>query len=137
MLTATLRAELANIRIAANLARSSAEVFANTHGFTGNIAEFAHAFELSVSEAFTNAVRYGDPSNADAVVHISIESGPGSITITVKDNNPPFDPAPPTPEIQGYPEGGFGLFIIGKLMDEVKCEHEGGGNTLAMTKHIG
>jgi len=137
ILSATLRAEVANSRIASNIARSTAEVFAEKQGFSGNIAEFGHAFELSISEAFTNSVRHGNPSSDDAVVTLAFESATDALTVRVGDKNTPFNSQPPCPEITKYPESGFGLFIIGKLMDKVTCERDGMSNILTMTKRIG
>ncbi|QEQ57659.1 ATP-binding protein [Chlorobium phaeovibrioides] len=136
ILSATLKAELKNSRIAANIARSTAEVFAEERHFSGNVQEFGHTFELAVSEAFTNSVNYRDPSIKDITVTIGFEEESNALTASVTDMNAPFNIHPPEPEITEYPEGGFGLLIIWKLMDEVSCSREGQSNVLSMKKFI-
>ena len=134
ILSVDLRADLANTGIAANMARTAAEIFAKEHGVSGNIAEFGHAFELSMSEAFNNSVKYGDYGTDDRVVSIELETEADRLIAKVTDGNHSFNPHPPAPDIQSYPDGGFGLIIIGKLMDVVTYERNAGMNILSMTK---
>jgi serine/threonine-protein kinase RsbW len=42
----------------------------------------------------------------------------------------------PEPDLDEHPEGGYGLYIIRKIMDEVAYSGDGTVNTLAMKKHF-
>ena len=65
----TLPAEILYVRFASITAWMLAEIFAESLNAKESAAEFCHAFELSVSEAFTNAVRYAEPPEAEKKNH--------------------------------------------------------------------
>jgi anti-sigma regulatory factor (Ser/Thr protein kinase) len=132
----TLQADLAYTRIVSSLAGQVAESFASNAGMTGNIQEFCHAFELSASESFTNSVRYGDPSDTERKITVDFSTVGDSLTVMVTDTNPGFEPHPPAPDIASYPEKGYGLFIIARMMDEVSYSRVEGKNTLSMSKQV-
>ena len=54
----TLPAEIRFIRLASLTALKVAEIFSDSLNTKQSDEDFCHAFELSVSEAFTNSVRY-------------------------------------------------------------------------------
>lgn len=132
VISITLNADIAYTRIASQVACATAEVYANEAGITGNIAEFCHAFELSVSESFTNSVRHADTEPGD--ISIEFYTDPNGLTAMVSDSNPEFDPVTPLPDVTLYPEGGYGLFIIHKLMDSISYSRQKNRNILTMTK---
>ncbi len=129
----TLNADIVYTRIASQVAGAAAEVYANEVGITGNIAEFCHAFELSVSESFTNSVRHAN-HQADGDVTINFFTDAKGLTAVVSDTNPEFNPVTPPPDVTLYPEGGYGLFIIHKLMDAISYSRKNDRNILTMTK---
>ena len=128
--TLTLQADLRYLRIASIMAGNVAEIFADV----ANFAEFCHAYELSVSEAFTNSVRYAEPSQKEKQVKICFWSDNGTLTVNIIDKNPQFNPITEAPDINSYPEGGYGLFLIHRLMDKVAYTREDDSNILTMTK---
>jgi serine/threonine-protein kinase RsbW len=132
----TLQAELAYTRIVSSLAGQVAGIFASDTGATGNIPEFCHAFELSASESFTNSVRYGDPSDAERKITVEFSTAGDCLTVIVTDTNAGFEPRPPAPDISSYPEKGYGLFIIARMMDDVSYSRVEGKNILSMSKQV-
>ena len=77
--TLTLQADLRYLRIVSIMAGNVAEIFADG----ANVAEFCHAYELSVSEAFTNSVRYAEPSQKEKQVKICFWSDNGTLTVKI------------------------------------------------------
>ena len=136
ILTLTLQGDLIYVKLVSVIARNIAEIFAHETRATSNISEFAHAFELSISESFTNSVRYADPSNKVKEVTVTFTTNKQELTATVIDSNPQFNPQTHSPVISSYPEGGYGLFLINHLMDKVSYSRSNGKNTLLMTKQV-
>ena len=130
----TLPAEIRYVRLASLTAWKVAELFADTLNAKESAAEFSHAFELSISEAFTNAVRYAEPPAEEKKVTISFSSDTTKLTACVIDTNPPFSIETLEPEISSYPEKGFGLLLIRRFMDSVSYKREKGSNLISMTK---
>ncbi len=136
ILTLTLQGDLIYVKVVSIIAGNIAEIFAHEAQATSNIAEFAHAFELSISESFTNSVRYADPSSKAKEVAITFTTNKHELTATVIDSNAQFNPQTQPPVISSYPEGGYGLFLINHLMDKVSYSRSKGKNTLLMTKQV-
>jgi serine/threonine-protein kinase RsbW len=137
IISLTLQGDLNYTRIASLIACNIAEIIATSAGEYSNIAEFCHAFELSVSESFTNSVRYADCPKEDKQIMISFSSNEDELIATVIDTNQQFNPQTNAPDISSYPEGGYGLFIINRLMDTVSYSRSDGKNILVMSKHMG
>ncbi len=136
IISLTLQSDLIYNQIASLIAGNVAGIFANSAGASGNIAEFCHAFELSVSESFTNSVRYASSSIEEHQVIINFSSNERELTATVIDTNQQFNPQTKPPDISTYPEGGYGLFIINRLMDSVSYSRSEGKNILVISKHL-
>ncbi len=130
----TLPAEICFIRLASLTALKVAEIFSDSLNTRRNDEDFCHAFELSVSEAFTNSVRYADPSGVDNMITISFSSDNNKLTASISDSNPPFNPDPTPVDITNYPERGFGLLLIRQLMDSVTYTRDNGINQISLTK---
>lgn len=121
-------------RLASLTASKTAELFLSSMKVSKGIDDFQHAFELSVSEAFTNAARYASPSSHPQPVTISFRFEEKQLTASITDSNPAFTIEPPVPDIENYPEGGYGLLLIRSLMDTVSCRRENNTNTITMSK---
>ncbi len=134
IVTLTLQADLRYVRIASVTACNVAEIFADVACTAGNVAEFCHAYELSISEAFTNSVRYAEPSQPEKQITIRFSSDNSTLAASIIDTNPQFNPLTQAPDINSYPEGGYGLFLIHRLMDTVSYTRKDGTNMLTMTK---
>jgi serine/threonine-protein kinase RsbW len=100
-----------------------------------------YAVELAVDEACSNIIEhaYGGEDRGD--IQCSYQIAKNNLTITLRDKGRPFNPnnilepnfGAPIEELQPR---GAGLFLMRKLMDEVKFEFEAdSGNVLTMVKH--
>jgi serine/threonine-protein kinase RsbW len=80
---------------------------------------------LAVSEAATNAVKYGDESGRQGNVGLLAELNDGWLEFSVTDEGERFG--------KGSPDGlGLGLAIIARLCDDLKIIQEGAGTTVLM-----
>lgn len=105
--------------------------------FHGNRRELAYHLNLVLTEALTNAIRHGNDSDPEKYVHISISASDDDLIIKVYDQGHGFDIGARS-KISPHPcdEGGRGVNIIIKLMDEVRCFQKDGVNILEMTKFL-
>jgi serine/threonine-protein kinase RsbW len=98
-----------------------------------------HEFELEVAvlEALANAVRHGCGEDPSKQVEICVECDETKgMLIIVRDPGKGFDPANlPNPVVGEnlYADGGRGVYLINRLMDEVRFER--GGTEIWMRKH--
>ncbi len=92
--------------------------------------------ELALTEALANAVLHGCAGDPRKAVQVCAACDPArGILIMVRDPGPGFDPSQvPSPVLgrQIYAEGGRGIYLINRLMDEVQFER--GGTEIWMTK---
>ena len=90
---------------------------------------------VSLVEALSNAIRYGNRECPNASVRLELLVGPERITARVIDQGTGFDPScvpdPTNPENR-VKEGGRGLFLMRKLMDEVHYNERGNCVTLVL-----
>jgi serine/threonine-protein kinase RsbW len=101
----------------------------------------ALAFELALEEVFINVVVHGSPAGTVPMVEVSLILADGSLTMTVEDDGPEFDPLSlPPPDVDAdlehRPVGGLGVFLVRQMMDAVSYHRVGARNQLRMTKHI-
>jgi serine/threonine-protein kinase RsbW len=100
-----------------------------------------YAVEMAVDEACTNIIEhaYGGEGRGDIECTCRIDTR--GLTVALRDHGQPFDPSRvPEPDINASleerKEGGLGLYLIRKLMDEVHFEFTpDSGNVLTMLKH--
>lgn len=98
------------------------------------------AVEMAVDEACTNIIEhaYGGEGRGDIECTCQIDAY--GLTVTIRDYGCPFDPSSvPEPDIyaslEERQEGGLGLYLIRKLMDDVHFEFTSdSGNVLTMVK---
>jgi serine/threonine-protein kinase RsbW len=100
--------------------------------------DFLNEVELAVSEACTNAIRHVSDGDAEAKVAVCFQVYADSLIIEVKDQGEGFNIEDiPLPEFDQHPEGGYGLYIIRTVMDEVHYTKGELHNTLTMKKYFG
>jgi serine/threonine-protein kinase RsbW len=100
-------------------------------------ADLVYAVELSISEACTNAIKHARTSAALDNLIVNFEVFKNKLCIVVKDQGPGYDINNiPLPDFDHHPEGGYGIFIIKSMVDEVRYYQEDGFNHLKMTKYI-
>jgi serine/threonine-protein kinase RsbW len=97
--------------------------------------------QMAVDEACSNVMEhaYGPDGQGKIDLTCCIEDQ-GDLVISIHDNGEPFDPsAVPEPpigtDLESLPEGGLGLYLMRRLMDQVTFQFdEQNGNVLTMVK---
>lgn len=95
-----------------------------------------HEIISAFGEAFNNVVlhSYGE---LPGLVDIEIEERRDRLVVRLRDSGRGFDPKRlSAPDLDALPEGGMGLFIILRAMDEVSWYKEGVENVITMAKRI-
>jgi len=95
---------------------------------------------LALEEIVGNIISHGYDNNSVHQINVYIRYTDEEITIEVKDNAKPFNPlSVPGPDIEKpFDEreiGGFGIYIVCSLMDELEYKSKEGENILIMKKH--
>jgi len=96
---------------------------------------------LAVDEACTNIIKHAYDNSIDNEILIRIKTNKKLFSITLKDNGKHFNPSliadPNIAESQKMKKGGgLGMFLMKKLMDEVKYKAKNNGNELLLIKHL-
>jgi anti-sigma regulatory factor (Ser/Thr protein kinase) len=95
--------------------------------------------QLAVDEACTNIVEHGyTPTGLFGVIIVSCRIEPSRFIITILDDSPAYNPltrTDPNPKaiLDERAGGGWGVFFIKKVMDQVSYFYEG-RNRLVMVK---
>ncbi len=92
--------------------------------------------ELAATEVLTNIIRhaYRGEGRGDIHIRLRLEDGP-RLVLTIYDWGGPFDPARvPPPNFDGSRSGGFGLYIIGQLVDELEFSRDPDGRNRTRLK---
>ena len=99
--------------------------------------DFIQDIELCVSEACTNAIKYGCPDGTKDSVMLKFKVFPDKLIIQIKEKGKGFKLEEiPKPRPEDYPERGYGVYIIKEKMDKVEYIRTQRGNILQMTKCI-
>ena len=98
-----------------------------------------YAVQLAVDEACSNIIEHGYGSEDQGDIECNCVVEPSCVTVTIQDQGEQFDPTcAPQPDtacaLQDRQAGGLGLFLIHKLMDDVRFEFTGSGNTVTLVK---
>jgi serine/threonine-protein kinase RsbW len=105
--------------------------------YLGDRESLAYQLNLVLTEAMTNAIKYGAPESSDEKVHILITVGENELLIKIYDCGQGFDINDiPAPDFEKLEDRGRGIFLIRSLMDSVryvKCQE---GNVLEMIKQL-
>ncbi|HMQ55648.1 MAG TPA: ATP-binding protein [Anaerolineae bacterium] len=121
------------------IAREAVATVAHRLNFT---EEKIEDIKTAISEACTNAIRYGSGSDARMKIVVILTADENKLDILIKD--PGASGAPPSnidiPDISGMVEGkhrlgGMGLYIIRELVDEagfIETADEDDGNQFRM-----
>ena len=103
----------------------------------GNRRELAYHLNLVLTEALANAICHANSCDPDKDVKVSISASDQDLTIKVFDQGEGFDiNALAKLKAEASDEGGRGIQIIFKLMDQVRYIREGDKNVLEMTKYL-
>ena len=100
-----------------------------------------YAVELSMDEACTNVIEHAYEGKDGGDIECTCDTDEKNLTIIIHDHGKSFDPASIVPpdlnaDLDARPVGGLGIFLMKRLMDEVRFEPMGdAGNILTMIKH--
>lgn len=106
-------------------------------------AKDVYNIQLAADEAASNIIEHAYEGVSDGLLELSCGVSGNVITIILVDHGEPFDPsAVPLPDLKADLSerkiGGLGIFLMRKLMDEVRYEIKPNkGNILTMTKRKG
>ncbi len=99
-----------------------------------------YAVELSMDEACTNVIEHAYEGMKEGEIECTCDADDKNLTIIIHDHGKSFDPstiALPNldADLDSRPVGGLGVFLMKKLMDDVRFEPLGeAGNVLTMVK---
>jgi len=102
-----------------------------------------YSLQLAADEAASNIIEHAYEGLAEGNIRISCDVRGNEITITMLDTGKPFDPSQvKEPNIKADLSkrqiGGLGIYLMRKLMDDIRYEsNPGGGNLLTMRKRRG
>ncbi|MDX2162520.1 MAG: anti-sigma factor antagonist [bacterium] len=106
-----------------------------------------HHCRLAVDEACTNVVEHGyapfQPGSDDCAPQVTVTCGQqhGYFLIQIEDTGAPFDPtSQPDPDLNElfdqHKPGGWGIYFIKKMMDQVEYIRRDGCNILVLGKRL-
>ena len=96
---------------------------------------------LALEEAVVNVMTYAYPEGTKGYVDISVQSDNGSLVFVISDSGKPFDPTTREEVDTSLPAeqreiGGLGIFLVRKMMDDIKYEYKDGHNILTLRKKL-
>lgn len=94
---------------------------------------------LAIEEAVVNVMNYAYPEGTKGFVDITSMSDDEYLQFVISDNGKPFDPTTKeevdtTLPVEKRRIGGLGIFLVRKMMDNVKYEYKDGQNILTLRK---
>jgi serine/threonine-protein kinase RsbW len=102
---------------------------------SGDRDTLAYHLDLVLTEATTNAIQYGSPTDAKQSVRVCLSIDDKTLCVRVFDHGQGFDlNAVPTLDLDDLDERGRGMFLIRSLMDSVEYRKTENGNVLEMRK---
>ncbi|SHI58151.1 serine/threonine-protein kinase RsbW [Malonomonas rubra DSM 5091] len=105
--------------------------------YQGDREELAYHLNLVLTEAMANAICHANACDPTKEVKVSISASDKSLIIRVFDHGQGFDIQQLSKEkVKDTDEGGRGVQIIFKLMDQVQYLKKGSGHVLEMIKHL-
>src|SRR5687768_14544008 len=101
-----------------------------------------YSLQLAADEAASNIIEHAYEGVADASLDISCEMQGDTLTIVMHDQGKTFDSSKVKQpnlkaDLSERQIGGLGVYLMRKLMDEVRYESSGKINTLTMIKRRG
>ncbi len=108
------------------------------YGFSEDVAQ---NIVLAVDEACTNSIKHGYSNDPNQTIKVEVSQTPLYFEVRIYDKGKTFNPdAIEEPDvkknIQRHERGGFGLYLMKKLMDKVEFHFvPGSENTIVMRKY--
>jgi serine/threonine-protein kinase RsbW len=101
------------------------------HDFSGDLQ-----IRLAVEEALVNIIRYGYPENQGSI-QICCEHVGNALKICIEDQGIPFDPVSYKVMQSTSRNGGAGIPLMKKIMDQIEYKRVEGKNILTLVKGRG
>ena len=101
--------------------------------------EEINGIQMALQEACINVVRHAHGRDATLPLVVTVSAPAGRFIIEVEDFGkglPARDKEPPEPDPLNPREGGYGIFIMRQVMDEVRSEFRGGKHVLVLSKNL-
>lgn len=91
--------------------------------------------ELAVTEAVSNVIRHAYQGDRSQQVTVEVTVGEQDLVIEVIDEGPPPDNLPDDePDLDNPGPGGYGLYLIRTVMDEIEWSRQPRGNVLRLRR---
>ena len=97
---------------------------------------------LAIDETCTNIIEHGYQLNGDNKrIEIVCYKASTGLVIEVRDDSPAFNPLArenpdPTTALEEREHGGWGIFFVKEIMDDVHYSRDGNYNVLTMSKRL-
>jgi serine/threonine-protein kinase RsbW len=93
--------------------------------------------ELALTEALSNVIRHAYKDDGEQRVELALRLDDEGLEIEILHHGEPFAPeAYREPDLEAAAPGGYGLYLMRQLMDEVEqIETPGSGTCLRLMKH--
>ncbi len=118
------------------------EFVANAARTAGLDERAVYHCQLAVDEVCTNIVEHGyGAGGANRVIDLICQITPQTFTITIIDDSTPFNPLTrpdpdPSASLEDRKTGGWGIYFVKQIMDQVSYFQNGSYNHLVMIKRI-
>ena len=100
-------------------------------------AQSCYDMKLAIDEACTNVITHGYAGMNPGSIMLELDLRPTRVIMTLTDFGHPFEPyEPEKPDLSGELAGGFGLYLIYRVMDAVDYQTTEEGNRLILTKQL-
>lgn len=132
-ITLTFTRDLEYLRLATTLGYEICNKLISDRKITEN---FRRDLELVLSEATANAIKHGGCKSGNNTATLTFEVGEEELVIKVRDKGEGFSlEDTPLPDFDSVPDGGYGIYIMRTVMDEVHYERDPNNwNTLTLVK---
>ncbi len=97
---------------------------------------------IAIDELFSNIVKHSiDADSNDVILSVYFEDDPKAVLISIVDSGKPFnmlerrDPNIRLSAKERKP-GGLGIFMVKRIMDDIKYEYKNGNNILHIIKYL-
>ncbi len=91
--------------------------------------------ELAVTEAVSNVIRHAYKGDRSQQVIVEVSTGEDDLVVEVIDQGPPPDGLPDNePDLENPGSGGYGLYLMRTVMDEVEWTRQPRGNVLRLRR---
>lgn len=94
-----------------------------------------------LDELLANVVMHGVGAQANGFARLTVQLLPDAVQVEVADNGPAFDPLArdrpdTTLSIEERPIGGLGIYLVQRLVDDVRYDRDDAHNVLTLTKRL-